>query len=77
MSEEDDFNDADPMEELRKDFTHIIDYIVIAKVLNDEGRVEMAAYHTTTLSKWEALGLLEGTKIAWSQIFWDGSSLEE
>ncbi len=67
----------DPMEAMREDFAHIIDYIVIAKVLDDQGNVEMAAYHTTTLSRWEALGLLEGTRLAWQERFLSETELDE
>lgn len=66
----------DPFESLKRDFAHIIDYIVIAKVLDDEGDVEMAAYHTSTLSQWEALGLIEGTRLVYQSRFLDGSETE-
>jgi hypothetical protein len=55
----------DPLEEIRANNAIVIDYLVIAKVIDDDGDVCLQIGQTDGLSGWEALGMMDFAAAIW------------
>jgi uncharacterized membrane protein len=49
----------DPLEVIKQISQHVLEYAIVAKVLDDDGSVALLTAKTGTLTSWEALGMLE------------------
>jgi hypothetical protein len=63
MSDSEDL--TDPMASLAHDFAHVVDYVVVAKVMQDDGEIVLAVRTTETMPGWEVVGMLLTASDAW------------
>lgn len=49
----------DPLANIQEQCEHVLEYVVVCKVLDAEGQVSLLTAKTPSLAMWEALGMLD------------------